>query len=59
MDPIDREVLALRHFEQLTNAEAAQVLGLQQVGGRQALRPGPEAAQGDPRRRCPAAWEEL
>ena len=23
MDPIDREVLALRHFEQLTNAEAA------------------------------------
>ena len=28
MDPIDREVLALRHFEQLTNAEAAQVLGI-------------------------------
>ena len=28
MDPIDREVLALRHFEQLTNAETAQVLGL-------------------------------
>jgi len=26
MDPLDREVLALRHFEQLTNAEAAQVL---------------------------------
>ena len=26
MNPIDREVLALRHFEQLTNAEAAQVL---------------------------------
>ena len=28
MDPIDREVLALRHFEQLTNGEAAQALGL-------------------------------
>jgi RNA polymerase sigma-70 factor, ECF subfamily len=27
MDPIDREVLALRHFEQLSNAEAAEVLG--------------------------------
>jgi RNA polymerase sigma-70 factor (ECF subfamily) len=28
MDPIDREVLALRHFEELSNAEAAAVLGL-------------------------------
>src|SRR6516165_7292464 len=28
MDPIDREVLALRHFEQLSNDETAQVLGL-------------------------------
>ena len=28
MDPLDREVLALRHFEQLTTAEAAQVLGI-------------------------------
>jgi RNA polymerase sigma-70 factor (ECF subfamily) len=28
LDPIDREILALRHFEQLTNDEAAQVLGL-------------------------------
>jgi RNA polymerase sigma-70 factor (ECF subfamily) len=26
MDPIDREVLALRHFEQLSNAETAAVL---------------------------------
>jgi RNA polymerase sigma-70 factor (ECF subfamily) len=26
MDPIDREVLALRHFEQLSNSEIAQVL---------------------------------
>ena len=28
MDPVDREVLALRQFERLTNAEAARVLGL-------------------------------
>jgi RNA polymerase sigma-70 factor, ECF subfamily len=28
MDPIDREVLALRHFEELSNAETAQVLGI-------------------------------
>jgi RNA polymerase sigma-70 factor (ECF subfamily) len=26
MDPIDREILALRHFEQLTNAEVAETL---------------------------------
>ena len=28
MDPIDREVLALRHFEQLSPSETAQVLGI-------------------------------
>jgi RNA polymerase sigma-70 factor, ECF subfamily len=28
MDPIDREVLALRHFEELGNNEVAQVLGI-------------------------------
>src|SRR6266852_1878314 len=28
MDPLDREVLTLRHFEQLNNAETAQALGL-------------------------------
>jgi RNA polymerase sigma-70 factor (ECF subfamily) len=27
MDPLDREVLALRHFEQLSNSEIAQVSG--------------------------------
>ncbi len=31
MDPIDREVLALRHFEELSNKETAAVLGLQQA----------------------------
>ena len=30
MDATDREVLALRHFEQLTSAESAQVLGIQE-----------------------------
>jgi RNA polymerase sigma-70 factor (ECF subfamily) len=30
MDATDREVLILRHFEQLTNAEAAQVVGIQE-----------------------------
>ena len=29
MDPLDREVLALRHFEELGNAEAAEILGIQ------------------------------
>jgi RNA polymerase sigma-70 factor (ECF subfamily) len=28
MEPIDREILTLRHFEMLTNEEAAEVLGL-------------------------------
>ena len=28
MDPIDREALVLRHFEDLTNAEVAHELGL-------------------------------
>ncbi len=30
MDPIDREVLALRHFEELSNREVAEVLGIRQ-----------------------------
>jgi RNA polymerase sigma-70 factor (ECF subfamily) len=29
MNPIDREVLALRHFEELTNQETAEVLGIE------------------------------
>lgn len=28
MNPLDREIIALRHFEQLSNMEAAQVLGI-------------------------------
>ena len=30
MDPLDREVLSLRHFEQLSNAEVAAELGLKE-----------------------------
>ena len=29
LEPLDREVLSLRHFEQLTNAETATVLGIE------------------------------
>jgi RNA polymerase sigma-70 factor (ECF subfamily) len=32
MDPIDREVLALKHFEQLSTNEIAEVLGLSKAG---------------------------
>jgi RNA polymerase sigma-70 factor (ECF subfamily) len=31
MDPVDREVLTLRHFEELSNGETAAVLGLQKA----------------------------
>ena len=30
MEPIDQEVLALRHFEELSNRDVAEVLGIQQ-----------------------------
>ncbi len=33
LDPVDREVLALRHFEQLGRAETAQVLGITPEAG--------------------------
>jgi RNA polymerase sigma-70 factor, ECF subfamily len=39
MDPLDREVLALRHFEHLTNAEAAEVLDIREAAaGKRYLR---------------------
>ena len=31
MDEIDREILALRHFEELTNSEVAEVLGIRET----------------------------
>ncbi len=30
LDPLDREILSLRHFEELTTAEAARVLGIEE-----------------------------
>ena len=39
MDPLDREVLALRHFEQLSPAETARVLGIKEkAAGMRTLR---------------------
>ncbi len=35
MDPLDREMLALRHTERLTNAEAGQVLGISEAAAGQ------------------------
>ena len=32
MDPTDREVLALKHFEQLSTSEIAEVLGMSKAG---------------------------
>ena len=56
MDPIDREVLALRHFEQLTNAEAAQVLGIKEAAAGKRYVCGPWSGSRRSWRRCPAAW---
>jgi RNA polymerase sigma-70 factor (ECF subfamily) len=39
LDPLDREVLALRHFEQLSRAEAANLLGISEAAtGKRYLR---------------------
>jgi RNA polymerase sigma-70 factor (ECF subfamily) len=39
LDPLDREVLALRHFEQLSRAEAASLLGISEAAaGKRYLR---------------------
>src|SRR6516225_6248096 len=35
LDPLDREVVALRHFEQLSRAETAQVLGISDAAAAQ------------------------
>ena len=31
LDPLDREILTLRHFEELSNNEVAELLGLQKA----------------------------
>ncbi len=39
LDPLDREIVALRHFEQLTRAETAVVLGItEEVGAKRYIR---------------------
>jgi RNA polymerase sigma-70 factor (ECF subfamily) len=39
LDPLDREVVVLRHFEQLSRAETAQVLGIsEEVGAKRYIR---------------------
>jgi RNA polymerase sigma-70 factor (ECF subfamily) len=30
LDPLDREILSLKHFEELTHSEAAEVLGIRE-----------------------------
>ncbi len=35
MDPLEREIVALRHFEQLSSAESAQILGIEEAAERQ------------------------
>ena len=48
MDPIDREVLALKHFEQLSTSRDRRGAGPVQGRGRQPLPAGDQAAAGDP-----------
>jgi RNA polymerase sigma-70 factor (ECF subfamily) len=39
LEPLDREVVALRHFEQLSRAETAVVLGItEEVGAKRYIR---------------------
>jgi hypothetical protein len=48
MDPMDREILALRHFEELTNGEAAEVLGLSKTAANNLDTRRPRAAASEP-----------
>ena len=43
MSETDREVLALRHFEELTNNEVAEVLGLERKAAKNPVRAGAAA----------------
>ena len=57
MDPTDREVLALKHFEQLSISEIAEVLGMSKAGaGSRYLRPSNDSKRSC--RRYPALWSE-
>ena len=50
MDPLDREVLVLRHYEQTDQRRRRRGPGPESIGREQALRPSGGAAQGDPGR---------
>ena len=46
LDPIDREVLSLRHFEELTAAETALSLGIEESAAAKRYIPRSQATQG-------------
>ncbi len=48
LEPVDREVLVLRHFEQLTNEETAQPLGIGRSAASKRYVGGSETAPGEP-----------
>ena len=50
LEPLDREVVALRHFEQLTSSRDRGGAGHYRGGRSQALHPGTQEAQVDPGR---------
>jgi hypothetical protein len=56
LDPLDREVVALRHFEQLSRAETAQVLGITEEAGAKRYTSAPSSGSRRCWRRCRAAW---
>jgi RNA polymerase sigma-70 factor (ECF subfamily) len=58
LDPIDREVLALRHFEQLGRSETAQVLGISQEAGAKRYFRALKRLK-DVLATLPGGWEEL
>jgi RNA polymerase sigma-70 factor, ECF subfamily len=58
LEPIDREVLALRHFEQLDRAETAQVLGISQEAGAKRYFRALKRLK-DALATMPGGWEEL
>ena len=47
MDAIDREILTLRHFEELNNSETAEVLGISKKAASSRYIRGLQAAQGE------------
>ncbi len=59
LDPIDREVLALRHFEQLSRSETAEVLGISQEAGCQTLLSCSETSQSRASSAMPGGGEDL